>query len=41
MEHEIEVQSMQEFYKLIKDVRNKYSDIIQTLDSVNGVGKLR
>ncbi len=35
MEHEIEVESMQEFYKVIKDIRNKYSDIIQTMDSVN------
>ncbi len=35
MEHEIEVESMQEFYKLLKDIRNRYSDIIQTMDSVN------
>ena len=34
MEHEIEVENMQEFYKIIKDIRNKYSDIIQTMDSI-------
>lgn len=34
MEHEIEVESMQDFYNILKDIRNKYSDIIQTMDSV-------
>jgi len=34
MEHEIEVGNMQEFYAILKDIRNKYSDIIQTMDSV-------
>jgi Lrp/AsnC family transcriptional regulator, leucine-responsive regulatory protein len=34
MEHEIEVENMHEFYKIIKDVRKKYSDIIQTMDSI-------
>ena len=35
MEHEIEVESMKEFYKILKDIRNNFSDIIQTMDSVN------
>ena len=34
MEHEIEVKSMNELYSILKDIRNKYSDIIQTMDSV-------
>lgn len=34
MEHEIEVEKIKDFYKIIKDVRNKFSDIIQTIDSV-------
>jgi len=34
MEHELEIESMKEFYKIQKDIRNKFSDIIQTMDSV-------
>jgi len=32
MEHELEVESMSEFYSILKDIREKYSDIIQTMD---------
>ncbi|MBT4824645.1 Lrp/AsnC family transcriptional regulator [Candidatus Woesearchaeota archaeon] len=34
MEHEIEVANMKEFYNILNDIRNKFSDIIQTMDSV-------
>lgn len=34
MEHEIEVENMKEFYKILREIRNKFSDIIQTMDSV-------
>lgn len=34
MENEIEVENMQEFYTILNDMRNKYSDIIQNIDWV-------
>lgn len=34
LEHELEVENMQEYYEILKDMRNKFSDIIQTMDSV-------
>lgn len=34
MEHELEVKNMKEFYAILKDIRNNFSDIIQTMDSV-------